>query len=195
MAPSLIFVTIRMKPDVWMIQMSSSPQSMYYRGRVEESWDGYNVKYFEAITPETMDEKGYLTFGKKRDTIEFTPTEKAVWYSHVELWAKARKKPILILEHDALLVKPIPERIWQQNDMVCFGHTGKSKRALPGLAYYLTPEIATRMVNDVKGISNITWNSDGTIHGYCGKNGVFETDHVYQVQNRSIGTTIEHMKK
>jgi hypothetical protein len=50
-------------------------------------------------------------------------------------------------------------------------------------------------VNDVKAIKKITWNSDGTIHGYGTKEGVFETDHVYQVQNRSIGTTIEHKKQ
>jgi hypothetical protein len=184
-----------MRPDVWMIQMPSSPQSMYYRGRVEESWNGYNLKFFNAITPETMESKGYLHFGKKRDTIEFTPTEKAVWYSHVELWAKARKKPIIIIEHDALLVKPIPDRMWDQHDIICLGHTGKNKIRLPGLAYYLTPGIATRMVNDVKAIKKITWNSDGTIHGYGTKEGVFETDHVYQVQNRSIGTTIEHKKQ
>jgi hypothetical protein len=79
--------------------------------------------------------------------------------------------------------------------MICLGHTGKNKIRLPGLAYYLTPGIATRMVNDVKAIKKITWNSDGTIHGYGTKEGVFETDHVYQVQNRSIGTTIEHKKQ
>jgi hypothetical protein len=185
-----------MKPDVWMIQIPDNPTSMYYRGRVEASWEGYNVKYFNAITPETMDKLGYLHFGKKRDTIEFTPTEKAVWYSHVELWAKARKKPIIIIEHDAMLVLPIPDNLlWEKHDMVCLGHTGKNKKALPGLAYYLKPAVATRMVKDAKSIDNITWNSDGTIHGYCGKNGVFVTKHVSQIQNRSIGTTIEHKKK
>ena len=39
------------KPEVWMIQIPDNPISMYYRGRVEASWEGYNLKYFDAITP------------------------------------------------------------------------------------------------------------------------------------------------
>ena len=167
---------------------------MYYRGRVEESWKDYKVRYFNAITPQNPPKHKYLNFGKKRDTIEFTDTEMAVWYSHVELWAKARTRPIIIIEHDALLVEPIPDELFD-NDMVCFGHTGKSKQTLPGLAYCLTPETAKIMVNGVKNTETITWNSDGSIHSYCKKHGVFATEHVYQVQNRSIGTTIEHLKE
>ena len=182
------------RPEVWMIQIPDNPRSMYYRGRVEESWKDYKVKYFNAITPQNPPKHKYLNFGKKRDTIEFTDTEIAVWYSHVELWAKARTKPIIIVEHDALLVEPIPDELFD-NNMVCFGHTGKSKQTLPGLAYYLTPETAKIMVNGVKNTQTITWNSDGSIHSYCKKHGVFATEHVYQVQNRSIGTTIEHLKE
>lgn len=183
------------KPEVWMIQIPDNPISMYYRGRVEASWEGYNLKYFDAITPKTMGTMQYLQFGKKRGTIEFTPTEKAVWYSHVELWAKARKNPILIIEHDAMLVEPIPDDLWGEHPMVCLGHTGKIKIPLPGLAYYLTPTIASRMVRDVKSISSIKWNSDGTIHDYCKKNGAHITKHVLQIQNEFFGTTIEHKKK
>jgi len=167
---------------------------MYYRGRVEESWSEYNLKFFNAITPENPPKNNYLTFGKKRDTIEFTDTEIAVWYSHVELWAKARTRPIMIIEHDALLVEDIPQNYFEKYKMMCLGHTGKN-RTLPGLAYYLTPEIATKMVNDVKNTQEITWNSDGSIHSYCQKHGLFEPEHVFQVQNKKIGTTIEHRKK
>lgn len=183
------------KPEVWMIQIPSNPRSMYYRGRVEESWNGYDLKFFNAITPANPSKHKYLNFGKKRDTIEFTDTEISVWYSHVELWAKARNRPILIIEHDALLLKDIPDSLFSEHKMICFGHTGKNKMALPGLAYYLTPEIATEMVKGVKNTDSITWNSDGSIHSYCQKHGTFEKEYVYQVQNRKIGTTIEHRKK
>jgi len=185
-----------MKPEVWMIQIRDNPVSMYYRGRVEESWKDYNVKFYDAVTPKDFESENFnhfLNFGKKRGTIEFSPTEKAVWYSHVNLWVKARRKPILIIEHDALLVEPI-DADWFENDMVCFGHTGKHKKLLPGLAYYMTPDLARRMVNDVKNIGNITWNSDGTINEYCRKYGAIESRHVMQVNNRSLGTTIEHPK-
>lgn len=185
-----------MKPEVWMIQIRDNPVSMYYRGRVEESWKDYDLKFYDAVTPKDFENENFnhfLNFGKKRDTIDFSLTEKAVWYSHVNLWVKARRKPILIIEHDALLVEPI-DSDWFENDMVCFGHTGKRKALLPGLAYYLTPDLAKRMVNDVKNISKITWNSDGTINEYCRKYGAIESSHVMQVNNRSLGTTIEHPK-
>ena len=175
--------------------MSHHPISMYYRGRVEESWDGYDLKFFEATTPEN-NAKAFLNFGKKRGTIEFTETEKAVWYSHVEMWARVRGKTkgVIIIEHDAMLVRPIPVRLFE-NDMVCLGHTGVKRNALHGLAYYLTPSIATKMVADVKSIKKIEWNSDATIAGYCDKIGVLQKDHVKQIQNRSVGVTIEHRRK
>jgi len=181
------------KPEVWMIQISDNPRSMYYRGRVEESWSDYNLKFFNAITPQNPTKNEYLTFGKKRDTIEFTDTEISVWYSHAELWAKARKKPILIIEHDALLLEPIPDEIFD-HDMVCLGHHRKPDIWLPGLAYYLTPKIANDMVRRAKS-SKIDANSDSFIHQYCERFGVFECKYAYQVQNKSIGTTIEHRKK
>jgi len=183
-----------MKPDVWMIQMPNNPRSMYYRGRVEESWKDYNLNFFNAITPEDND-KNYLDFAKKRGKIEFTPTEKAVWYSHVEMWARARSKPILIIEHDAMLVEPIPDEIFEA-DMACIGNPGGgSKKTLSGLAYYLTPAIAKVMVNTIKHQKKITWNSDATIHDTCRKFGIFEPKYVTQIKNDSIGTTIEHLYK
>ena len=184
-----------MKPEVWMIQMPDNPRSMYYRGRTEMSWidRGYDLKFFEATTPEN-NTKSFLNFGLKRDTIEFTPTEIAVWYSHVEMWAKARSKPIIIVEHDAMLLEPIPEELFE-HEMVCLGHTTKRKTLLPGLAYFLTPHLATRMVADVKNTKKITWNSDGSISSYNVKYGHTAKDYVFQIKNSSIGTTIEHRKK
>jgi hypothetical protein len=182
-----------MKPEVWMIQIPDNPISMYYRGRVEKSWREYNLKFFNAITPEN-NTKDYLNFGKKRDKIEFTPTEKAVWYSHVELWAKARTKPILIIEHDAMLYEPIPDDIWE-SDMACIGHCYRNgeRKTLAGLSYYLTPKVARNMVAGVKQTKNITWNSDATIYRTCKQKGIFSRDLVGQIKNDTIGTTIEHL--
>ena len=126
-----------MRPEVWMIQIKDNPISMYYRGRVETSWKDYDLRFYDAVTPATMQEEDFnhfLNFDKKRGTIEFSETEKAVWYSHVNLWVKARRKPIMIIEHDALLLESIDAE-WFENDMVCFGHTGKNMKNLPGLAY------------------------------------------------------------
>lgn len=81
------------KPEVWMIQIPDNPISMYYRGRVEASWEGYNLKYFDAITPKTMGTMQYLQFGKKRGTIEFTPTEKSSLVQSRRVMGKGKKKP------------------------------------------------------------------------------------------------------
>lgn len=181
-----------MKPDVWMIVMPDNPISMYYRGRVEESWKDYNLNFFDAITPEN-NTKTYLNFGKKHGKIDYSPTEIAVWYSHVELWAKAREKPIIIIEHDALLVEPIPEDLFE-NDIVMLGHTTKRKLKLPCLAYYLKPDMARTMVNGVKLTKVVTSQPDGSVNNTCEKFGVYATKHVYQIKNDSVGTTIEHNK-
>jgi hypothetical protein len=167
---------------------------------VEQSWldHGFKLNYFNAITPET-NTLNYLNLTKKRDTIEFSPTEIAVWYSHVEMWAKARNRPILIIEHDALLLKAIPNEVFYENEMVCLGQTLNEKtgliQKLPGLAYYLTPKIAKKMVNSVKTLKSITWNSDATIHRSCNEHGLWIPEHVFQIKNHDVGTTIEHNSK
>lgn len=182
-----------------MIQMNSNPISMYYRGRVIQSWweRGYDVQFYEATTPEN-NQKTYLNFDKKRGTIEFTPTEKAVWYSHVEMWAKARERPILIIEHDAMLLSDIPSGIFKE-PMACLGHgispTTGHRHKLAGCAYWLTPKIATKMVSTIKTMKRIQTNSDAFIHSNCDREGVWAKHHVQQIQEDDVGTTIEHLRK
>ena len=99
--------------EIYMISMKHHPISEMYKREVLPSWKEYEVKQFEAVTPKDLYKKtkidfGFKTAGRKR---EFTSTEKAVWYSHFELWCECVKikKPILILEHDSKLVKPLPD--------------------------------------------------------------------------------------
>lgn len=191
-----------MKPEVWMIQIPSNPISMYYRGRVENSWSKYNLNFFNAVTPEDLKNKKKLNFGKKRGLVEFSPTEKATWYSHFELWQMALKRPILVIEHDALLTKEISEKFWKKS-MVCLGYAkGKNhplgdnhKAKLAGLAYYITKNVAREMIKSVVESNIIEFNSDAVIHDFCRKNGVLECTHVLQFENKLIGNTIEHYKK
>lgn len=184
-----------MKPEVWMISITGNPISEYYKDIVTPSWSGYKINHFEAVTPQTMSEFNYLNFGKKRDTIEFTDTEKAVWYSHVECWVIARSKPIIVVEHDILLDLPIPDEVFEQ-PMACLANSNRtSLRHLAGGAYYLTPDIATHMVNHVKNVKNITYNSDAMIHRKCDEFGKWYRHLCHQFKNPDIGYTVEHRKK
>ncbi len=186
-----------MKPDVWMLYIPNSPTSMYYRGRVENSWSKYKMNFFEAVTPETLHEKDYLKFGRKQPTrkrktvVDFSPTEKATWYSHVELWKKALEKPILIIEHDAMMTKKIDDKWWNM-DIVCFGYNKRPGKQLAGLAYYLTPKIANELVKRALRTNPIDFNPDALIHHLCKRYGKLDCQHVLQFSNKLIGNTIEH---
>lgn len=183
-------------PKVVMISISNNPISQYYKQKVEPSWidHGYKVDHFEAVTPEKLNSYSYLQFGKKRGTIDFTPTEIACWYSHVECWVLARSQPLLIIEHDIEHKRDIDPSIFE-SDMSCLASSNKEgTRKLAGGAYYLTPDIAKKMVQDVKNMKSITYNSDAFIHNFCDKYGVWSQDKCYQVQNPKIGYTVVHNK-
>ena len=91
------------KPEVWMICMTDHPLSMYYRGRVEESWTsrGFNINISEAVTPSTVDHYKNLEWAQLSGRLSgyrwiqghsrnLTIKEKAVWLSHFNLWEYAR---------------------------------------------------------------------------------------------------------
>jgi len=66
---------------------------------------------YEAVTPEGLHIQQGLDFAYKLSKgsygVEFSPTEKAVWYSHFNLWKACIKmnKPIVVIEHDMKLRK------------------------------------------------------------------------------------------
>lgn len=97
----MIFKTI-------MIRIKNDDLSERYAHYCERSWVGFNLKYYDAITPETLHEQSGLTFGKRGNGRELTDTEKACFYSQYNLWKKCavENMPILVLEHDAILDKP-----------------------------------------------------------------------------------------
>lgn len=93
-----------------MIKIDDNLASEAYARYASKSWTGFNLKYFSAITPETVDQYDELSFGTKGNGRELTPTEKACFYSQYLLWKKCsiEQVPLLILEHDAYLKNPTP---------------------------------------------------------------------------------------
>lgn len=157
-----------MNYNIFMIVMKDHPVSIMYQREVLPSWEklGHDVKLFDATTPKDLVYKNKLDFktkttGKKR---EFTATEKAVWYSHFELWCKCIDKgPLIVLEHDSKLVKQLPDMSEEGYKFLSFidrDYGAKGKHIAPGSGYYITPPIAERLVAQAVA-KPITQNSDG----------------------------------
>lgn len=190
--------------DIWMIKMTYHPISeMYYR-TVAPSWKkfGYKLKKFEAVTPKDLSYKNKLTFGIK-DSIkgkrEFTPTEKAVWYSHFELWCKClnTKKPLIIIEHDSKLLKPLPDLSNEGYKFLSrINRDWKSKPVIdmaPGSGYYITPIVAERLISNAVS-KKITINSDGHLVEYMNFKRQLKMDDYHYIEQISIDglNTIDH---
>lgn len=98
--------------EVYMISMMDVPTSQIYRKLCKQSWEvnGYQVKHFEASTGNDsnlpFDFIHYPKFKKK-----YTEPEMGCFLSHYHLWEKCVRidRPLLIIEHDAVLVKSLPE--------------------------------------------------------------------------------------
>lgn len=131
----------------YIIVVQDNESSEYYYHKVLPSWQklGINPIRFIATEPNTLpswplnfSKEGcrQKVFDEKGIVKEFTPTEKACWYSHYRLWKKAasRNRRMLILEHDAMVVNPAyivdkPDYdFWQLGKFMC--------------AYFISPELA-----------------------------------------------------
>jgi len=78
--------------------------------RVEQPyqvWDAFDGTSGEIIIPENLQNQNWIKWIKQYDT-ELSVTEVAVYLSHASLWAHCIEinMPIVILEHDAIMVKP-----------------------------------------------------------------------------------------
>ena len=93
-----------------MIRIRGNEVSEKYAKYCSRSWFGFDLRYSDAVTPETLHEQRGLTFGIRGNGRELTDTEKACFYSQYNLWKKSAVEnvPILVLEHDAWLEKQEP---------------------------------------------------------------------------------------
>lgn len=182
-----------------MIAMQDHPVSVMYVRSVTESWAGYSLNMFPATTPKDLVYKTKLDFGMKvtGKRREFTSTEKAVWYSHFELWCLCIKKgPLVVVEHDSKLVKPLPDMSNEGYKFLSFidrDFGNKGKHIAPGSGYYITPPIAERLV--AKAVCEpILHNSDGhlsTIMNWNRQNQMKDYYYIEQINFEGLNT-IDH---
>lgn len=153
---------------IYMIAMEEHPVSQMYMREVLPTWKGYDIRLFKAVTSKDLYKKHKLDFGTKTSgkKREFTSTEKAVWYSHFELWCKCLNdgEPAVILEHDSKLVKPLPDMSNEGYKFLSYINRdyGKSQgiQMAPGSGYYITSPIAQRLISYAVS-KPIDQNSDG----------------------------------
>lgn len=112
---NLTMINVQTIP-AYIIVIKGNDASEFYYNKVISVWNSIGIfpTRFDAITPETLP-KYPLKFTKNKSNKykkiggkSFTPTEKAVWYSHFLLWKKSVElnQRILVLEHDCVPVDP-----------------------------------------------------------------------------------------
>lgn len=191
----------RTRYKIYMISISDHPISTMYKRQVMESWKEYEVNHFEAVTPKDLVYKNKLDFGTKKSGSkkrEFTSTEKAVWYSHFELWCKClnTNTPVVVLEHDSKLIKPLPDFKKDGYKFLSFMNRDWGKggtHMAPGSGYYITPQVSHRLIANA--VSNsITQNSDGHLAEQLNWGRQQEMNDFYYIEQVNIDglNTIDH---
>lgn len=196
-----------------MIAISDNPISQYYKEYVTPSWEerGFQINHFEAVVPADLEKDcNFIKFKMKHSfargtDVEFTPTEKAVWYSHYMLWKKCwdTQKHLIVVEHDILLLQDLEPEIFS-HDIACLSHdlrgleTKEGNKVyrqlqLAGGCYYLKPNIAREMMR-IRHEKKVIYNSDAWIHRTCDKFGRWYKHKCRQFKNENVGVTIEHNK-
>jgi hypothetical protein len=186
---------------IHMICMENHPVSVMYQRAVESSWKDYTVKKIEAVTPKDLPYKRKLDFEKKlgKNPREFTATEKAVWYSHFERWCWCARTniPLVVIEHDALLVNKLPDLSKEGYKFLSFVCRDWLKKPTidiaPGSGYYITPHVASRLITKAV-IKPITQNSDGHISTVLNWNKQNKMNDFYYIEQINFDglNTIDH---
>jgi hypothetical protein len=76
-----------------------------------QAFDGTNKK--DVIVPPHLENQSYLKWIKQPND-KYSTSQIAVFFSHLSLWAHcaAIDKPIIILEHDALMLEPLTHHFY-----------------------------------------------------------------------------------
>ena len=194
--------------NIWMIVLSNDPTSQYYSEMCLDQWHrlGYNIIKKEGTTPDNLGTE--LRFAERKfNGNRFTDIEKAIWYSHFNIWKEVRE-PTYIIEHDTYPYKKLPKfsrpvglfSTFPRND-----EAWQKKREVisPGSGYYVTRTTASVLMEWAKA-KPITENVDGHIHQTVKSilnqsEEEFNDYHLenatcFQVVNYAVGTSAEHNK-
>lgn len=191
----------------YMIVVKDSEASIYYSNYCMPAWKEHlkDVVIYDAVTPKTFNKYKELKFDKYSEQLkyrkynikaEITETEKACFQSHFNLWMECcfLKTPIMILEHDAILVKP--ENLWYEEN---YGIIFYDDAAMG--SYIIQPWFAKMLIEHCISIQ-LSTGPYSIIHlmamQYKIKHKVVNKSHKNfkaasdQVMSKKYGNTIEH---
>lgn len=196
-------VTVKeLNPLQYIIVIKDNPASEYYYNYVIESWkqENINLLRFDAVEPNTLSSFNHLRFGINKAlkysnlniVKHFTETEKCVWYSHYFLWKKAAEsnKPILVVEHDTMLVQEDTMIVNLQKQFITFDNSFG--------CYIMFPKLAKKIIQLLDHLV-ITYGPYGFVHEIGKK--YFDITvcsdpefrkGVIQVMSKKFGSTIDH---
>jgi len=193
--------------NLWMIQIPAHKVSQHYARQTIPTWD-CEVNLFDAYTPDTMPD--YLDFGVFWGVRDFSPTEKAGFYSHLELWKKCfeEDKPISIIEHDVIQRKSdmpiigdffafadfVDEDDWKNYSTRFRGHPywGTNEPLCPVThAYYMTPDVAETLYYTLSE-STLTKFVDDYMWEFMGQNKDKIVNYASPIYYDDIGNTMKH---
>lgn len=190
-----------------MITISGDEKSQYYYQYCAPSWNNLkiNVDKFKAVVPSDLKFQHELQFSQYSSSSKYvqqkvqatiTETEKACFYSHFKLWQEAvyLNEPIIILEHDCLLLEP--EKFWVDDE---YGIIFYDKAAMG--SYIIYPWFATQLVKYCMG-NTISTGPYAMIEMMCRETGIMDklvnvqhkmfTPISDQVMSRKYGNTVTH---
>lgn len=192
--------------NIWMIVVSNDAKSKYYSSLCIDQWNklGYNITKKEGTTPSTLGNQ-ILFADKKFNGNKFTDIEKAIWYSHYNLWRHI-EEPTYIIEHDTYPYKELPEF----NELIGFFSTfprnddawrKKRETISPGSGYFVNRTSAS-ILRDWAVSATVTENVDGFLYQTAKKllnqsEEEFESNQLkfascFQLVNYEVGTSAEH---
>lgn len=154
-----------MKLFVITIEGNEISEAYYRTCETTCKFNNYDTIKFSAITPNTIKVRDEIIFDKmssQTGTREFTDTEKSVFYSHFDLWNVCYdfNTPLIILEHDTLLVDELPKMCY--STILGFRFKNNTKVPASGAGYYLKPSDALKLIQSVEKPVNV--QLDGHIH-------------------------------
>lgn len=137
-------------------------------GMPYQVWDAYDGTGETMIEPDHLKNDSYMSMIKVADH-KFTKTELACALSNISLWVHCAKigKPIVILEHDAIMLKPFREfetynsivylgcQLWAEcgakiQRIPIYGSEGQNNFFLYKThAYAIDPAMAKNLLSDV----------------------------------------------